>query len=558
MQIETKLTSTNPEAITYTTEELGYTILGGIRLEGLDRLRVTIKIEVLNRKFQHYLNNPDIAALAIRQNLDLYSITQVEKLARLIADRLEVGVTQVSKDLSDITAALESYRLQQIEKSQQEQNKIVKPLTEQEKVAAIEFLQSKNLLEQTNELIGKSGVVGEEENRLIMYLIFVNRKREKPLHIISFGSSGVGKSHLQEKLAELVPDEDKIESTSLTSNALYYYGSYEIKNKLLLIEDMDGASEILYALRELMSKSRITKIFPKKDEKGLTKTVQLTVNGPVTVAGCTTQERVYEDNANRSFLIYINETAEQDEKIMEYQRKKSAGTINTDEEKSIKQLLQNTQRMLQPVTIINPYAEQLKIPQEVFKPRRSNSHYLQFIEAVTFYHQYQREQKVDTATGEIFIETTLEDIAEANKLIKQILLRKADELNNACRNHLEQLKNYLIENKRSSFGTKEIRQALRINASNQKRYMLQLFANGFIKKSSGNKANGFTYEVVSYEEYTKLQNNISTVLDESLQRLQSLPPLGEDGRGLVQSSKQVQKRNGLLKPKTVKELTEVV
>jgi predicted transcriptional regulator/6-pyruvoyl-tetrahydropterin synthase len=546
--MEQKINTSNPEAMTYATEELGYTILGGIRLEGLDRLRVTIKIEVLNRKFQHYLNNPDIAALAIRQNLDLYSITQTEKLARLIADRLEVGVTQVSKDLSDITAELENYRLQQIEKTQQQKIQQVKVLSEAEKEAAMQFLKSKNLLQVTNELIGKSGVVGEEENRLIMYLIFINRKREKPLHIISFGSSGVGKSHLQEKLAELVPDEDKIESTSLTSNALYYYGSYEIKNKLLLIEDMDGASEILYALRELMSKSRITKIFPKKDEKGLTKTVQLTVNGPVTVAGCTTQEKIYEDNANRSFLIYINETAEQDEKIMEYQRKKSAGTINIDEEKSIKTLLQNTQRLLEPITIINPYAEQLKIPNEVFKPRRSNSHYLQFIEAVTFYHQYQREQKVDTTTGEIFIETTLEDIAAANKLIKQILLRKADELNNACRSHLEQIKSYLQENNRTAFGTKEIRQALRINASNQKRYMLQLFANGFIKKSSGNKANGFSYEVVSYEEYTKLQNNISTVLDESLQKLSME----------VQSSKQVQKKNGLLKPKTVKELTEVV
>ena len=49
--MEQKINTTNPEAITYSTEELGYTILGGIRLEGLDRLRVTIKIEVLNRKF---------------------------------------------------------------------------------------------------------------------------------------------------------------------------------------------------------------------------------------------------------------------------------------------------------------------------------------------------------------------------------------------------------------------------------------------------------------------------------------------------------------------------
>lgn len=545
--MEQKINTTNPEAISYQTEEIAYTILGGIRLEGLDRLRVTIKVEVVNRKFQHYLNNPDIAALAIRQNLDLYSITQVEKLARLIADRLEVGVTQVNKDLSDITAALERYRLQQIEQRTEQKQKQIKILTEEEKQTAQQFLESKNLLDATNELIGKSGVVGEEENRLIMYLIFLNRKREKPLHIISFGSSGAGKSHLQEKVAELIPEEDKIESTSLTSNALYYYGTYDLRNKLLLIEDMDGASEILYALRELMSKSRITKIFPRKDDKGVTRTTEITVNGPVTIAGCTTQEKVYEDNANRSFLIYINETAEQDERIMEYQRKKSAGTINTDEERSIKQLLQNTQRILQPVAVRNPYAEQLKIPSEVFKPRRSNSHYLQFIEAVTYYHQYQREQKADESTGEIYIETTIEDIRAANRLMKQILLRKADELNNACRNHLEQLKNYLKENNRSAFSTKEVRQALRINSSNQKRYMAQLYANGFIKKSSGSKAKGFTYEVVSYEEYNQLQSTISNVLDEAVNKL-----------NVVQSSSVVQKQNRPLKPKPAKELTAEV
>lgn len=546
--MDLKIDVSNADAITYCTEELGYTILGGIRMEGLDRLRVTIKIEVINRKFQHYLNNPDIANLAIRQNLDLYSITQVEKLARLIAERLEVGVTAVSKDLDTITNQLELYRLMQIEQKQQERAKKIKILSEAEIKEAQEFLHKPHLMQRTNELIGKSGVVGEELNRLIMYLIFINRKREKPLHIISFGSSGAGKSYLQERVSELVPEEDKIESTSLTSNALYYYGTYDLRNKLLLIEDMDGASEILYALRELMSKSRITKIFPRKDDKGVTRTTEITVNGPVTVAGCTTQEKIYEDNANRSFLIYIDETTEQDERIMEYQRKKSAGSINTKQERKIKELLQNTQRILKPVAVRNPYAELLKIPGEVFKPRRSNSHYLQFIEAVTFYHQYQREHKQDATTGETYIETTLEDIAEANKLMKQILLRKADELNNACRNHFEQLKNYLKENGRSSFSTREVRQALRINSSNQKRYMGQLFANGFIKRSTGSKAKGFSYEVVSYEEYQSLQNTISSVLDETLQKLKSV----------VHGSPVVQRRNGLLKPNKDKALAEVV
>jgi len=84
------LSTANPDAMTYTTDELGFTLLGGIRLDGLDRMRVTLKIEVVNRKFNHYLNNADLADLAIRHNLDLYNDVQVEKLIRKTAERLTI------------------------------------------------------------------------------------------------------------------------------------------------------------------------------------------------------------------------------------------------------------------------------------------------------------------------------------------------------------------------------------------------------------------------------------------------------------------------------------
>lgn len=524
MAAENKLNTGNAEAMTYQTEEIAYTILGGIRLEGLDRLRVTIKIEVVNRKFQHYLNNPDIAALAIRQNLDLYSITQVEKLARLIADRLEVGVTAVSKDLSDITNELEKYRLQQIESKQQEQNNNIKILTEAEKAAAIEFLQQKNLLQATNEMIGRSGIVGEELNRLIMWLIYTSRKTAKPLHIISMGSSGTGKSHLQEKVGELIPEEDKIEITALTENAFYYFDKAALGHKLILIEDLDGIWKALYPLRELQSKQRISKTITIKDKNGNTKTIHLKVYGPVCIAGCTTKESIYEDNANRCFLIHLDESPEQDERIMDYQRKISAGKINTAEEIKAKQLLQNVQSVLQPITVINPFAEQLKIPNEVFKKRRTNAHYLAFIEVITFFKQYEREQKVDESTGEIFIETTIEDIAEANELLKQILLRKSDELNGATRNYFEELKQHLIKTGQSSFTSTSIRNQLRIPISSVKRYHAALMDAGLIKKIENRNTKAWHYEIISKEEYAKLQNSIATALDEALQRLNSPTP----------------------------------
>ena len=530
--MELKINISNPNAITYTTEELGFTILGGIRMDGLDRLRVTMRIEVLNRKFEHYQNSPEIAALPLNHNLDLYNDVQVEKLIRKAAERLEIGTLQITKAIADITKQLEIYRLQQIEQQQtakEVKKKILSPLEREE---AINFLMQPNLIERTNESIGKAGVIGEPYNRLLMFIIFTSRKRENPLHIISFGSSGAGKSHLQEKVSELIPEEDKVPSTSFTSNALYYMGEYDLQHKIILIEDMDGAETVLYALRELISKKHIIKLVPQKDSKGITKTITFKVNGPVTVAGCTTQEKIYEDNANRSFLIYIDESKTQDEAIMHYQRKKSAGTINSEEERNIKALLQNTQRLLQPVAVRNPYAEFLQIPTQVFKPRRTNAHYLQFIEAVTFYHQYQREKHTDKATGETYINTTLEDIAEANKLMKEVLLRKADELSGATRNYLEQLKQLLKEQQQSTFTNKEIRKQLRLPGTTVRRYHNELLQSGYIKLQESKKKKGYLFEIVSYEEYTQLQNSISIVLDEILQQLRATkPPMSQNGNG---------------------------
>lgn len=515
----TKINTTNPEAITYHTEELSFTILGGIKLEGLDRLRVTLKIEVLDRKFKHYLNNPDLADLALRQNLDLYNDTQAEKLIRRTAERLEVGSTAVARAVADITNQLEVYRLEQIEAQANRTTAFKKLLTEDERASATAFLTAPELMERTNEAIGKSGMIGEENNRLLMFIIFTSRKLSHPLHIISLGSSGTGKTHLQEKVSELMPDEDKLEITTLSENAFYYFGQRELSNKLILIEDLDGAMNVLFPLRELQSKKRISKTVTFKDTRGITKTITLTVEGPVSVAGCTTREKIYEDNANRSFLIYLDESEAQDEAIMHYQKMKSAGLVDVDTENRTRNLLQNCQRVLQTVSIRNPYAPQLQLPKEVFKPRRTNKHYLDFIEAVTFYHQFQREQKADETTGEVYIETTLEDIAEANKLMKEILLRKSDGLSGACRNHFEKLKEHLRENQETTFTNRGTGQALRIAHSTIKRHHLELMMAGLIKLKENRKEKTHWYEITTSEEYGQLKNRIATVLDEVYDKL---------------------------------------
>lgn len=103
--------------------------------------------------------------------------------------------------------------------------------------------------------------------------------------------------------------------------------------------------------------------------------------------------------------------------------------------------------------------------------------------------------------------------------MKEVLLRKSDDLTGACRNYFERLKDWLKKEDKNTFTNKEVRQVFRLNASNQKRYMVELQSGYYIKKTKGNQVQGFRYEIISMEEYEKLKEGITGILDDILKKL---------------------------------------
>jgi len=482
----------NPEAPIFQTEELTITILGGVKLGGLDKLRATLKVE-------HENNSP------IRQNLDLYHSSQVTKLTEQIAGLYKLPQEQITETIEQLTSELENWRMSQLE-ILSKPTKETPPITGAEKSKAIKWLKAPKLMERTQELLGQAGIVGEETNRLLLWLVMSSRKTIRPLHAVSLAASGIGKTYLQQTLADLLPPEDVLEMTSLSGNALYYFKGDELRHKLLLIEDLDGAEEVLYPLRELQSKGRLSKTVAVKGPRGTMHTEILNVEGPVSVAAATTKETLYQDNANRALLLTLDESAEQDKRILDYQRKLASGTINVEKQTVARKLLQATQRLLEPVEVQNPFAESLQLPSQVFTQRRANQLYLDLIGAITFYHQHQRTATTDG--GRTTIETAPEDIEWANKLAAPVLLRKSDELSGACRSFLEELKAYLTEHKQQEFTRKEIRSAFRLHPSKCKRYMAELSAFGYVERTLGNQKQGFAYQLTGEDPYEQLKENL--------------------------------------------------
>lgn len=527
----------NAEQLIYSNEFLTIEVLGGVRLEGLDRMRVTLKVG---------LNESEIPP--IRHNLDLYNDTQLEKFIRKIAERLEIGTSTTAGTLAQLTQQLENYRLEKIhEERHLERSERTRPLTESEKQQAIHYLQQENLLLTTQNDLHASGIIGELTNAMILFIAMTSRKTNEPLSVVCLAKSGTGKSYLMDMVARCIPEEDKKEQTQFTGNAFYYFKRNEISGKVFIVKDLEGALTALFPIRELQSEKKISKTITRKGKDGKLETITLVVEGPVSVITCTTQESIYEDNANRSILIYLDDSKEQDEKVMSYQKLKRAGLVDSYKENEIRNKLQNIQKCLEPINVINPYAPLIDLPESIKTQRRMLPILLSFIEAITFYHQYQREQKAEENGGEIYIESTPQDVENGFMYLQDVLFRKSDELNGAVRNFYEKLKiivgkiEVTEEQSTAKFKIAIIRNELKTPPRTIQHYIKTLIEYGYIERVGGKAATGYEYEIIEQKSKTELEKIIEEHIKTVMQKTNKLQEKRQKEAEKIVRTKEVSK-----------------
>lgn len=97
------LDTTNPNNYEYATKYLEIHILGGLKTNKLDSLRITLSIQ---KPKQHNI---------LRHNIDLYNDNQVEKFTRKVAERLEIGTSVARRTLQELTRELENHRFLLVE-----------------------------------------------------------------------------------------------------------------------------------------------------------------------------------------------------------------------------------------------------------------------------------------------------------------------------------------------------------------------------------------------------------------------------------------------------------
>ena len=371
----------------------------------------------------------------------------------------------------------------------------------------IDYLKQKNLLQELNILIEKSGIIGEENSRLLLFIIASSYKTKSPLHAIVQGSSGSGKTHLISKIADLMPSEDVLRFTRITESSLYNWGEYDLVNKLLIIEDLDGLKEeAMFAMRELISNQRLSSSVSIKDKKGNIKSAKKEVKGVFSSLSATTKGELYEDNMSRSFLLAVDESQVQSQRIIQYQNRKYAGEIDPKVQEKTKIQLQQIIRTLKDYEVINPFATQLQLPEEVHKIRRLNEMFQLIIRQITYLNQYQRPT---TQSGQLI--TQIEDLEQATEVLFESIILKIDELDGSLRQFFERLKKHL-KTQEKDFTQREIRQAFNISKSQTHRYLQSLLELEYIRQIGGYANKGLKYKVDYWDDYQRLRVKIKDKL----------------------------------------------
>ncbi len=363
---------------------------------------------------------------------DLYAAKSRGLFIKQAAFELGVKEELIKRDLGRVLLKCETLQEVQI-KETLEINDNALALDDVARDEALALLKSDNLLQRILDDFHRCGVVGEETNKLTGYLACVSRKLDKPLAIIIQSTSAAGKSSLMDAVLNLMPEEERVQYSAMTGQSLFYMGETNLKHKILAIAEEEGAENASYALKLLQSEGELTIASTGKDETtGDLVTKQYRVEGPVMLFLTTTAIDIDEELMNRCLVLTVNESREQTQAIHAMQRRQQTleGLLQNEDRKRLIQLHRNAQRLLKPLLVANPFAEQLTFIDDKTRTRRDHMKYLTLIRTIALLHQHQRDIKTTHYNGQDleYIEATKRDIETANALAHEVLGRTLDEL----------------------------------------------------------------------------------------------------------------------------------
>ncbi|MFC3654128.1 CHC2 zinc finger domain-containing protein [Dyella humi] len=481
--------------IILTLGERRYRVRGLARNLSPDSLKINL---LVSRHEQFYVDT-----------LDLYAARARTSYATQAAVALGLAEGVMQADLGRVLLHLETVQDDVIKKKLEPAVPAAVTINPEDREAALALLQSPTLLDDILADFDACGVVGERTNKLIGYLAAVSRKLTSPLAVVVQSASAAGKSSLMDAVLAFMPEEERIRYSAMTGQSLYYLGQNQLKHKILAIAEEEGVRRAAYALKLLQSEGELMIASTGKDPAtGNLVTQEYRVEGPVMIFLTTTAIEIDEELLNRCLVLSVDEGREQTQAIHRRQRAKRTleGLKAREERDYLCARQQNAQRLLRPLAVVNPYADQLTFMDDRTRTRRDHEKYLTLIDTIALLHQYQRPIQSTMHRGKAieYIEVTWADIAQANALAHDMLGRSLDELPPQTRNLLRALctmvdahmQREAIPRNEVRFSRREVREATAWGDTQLRVHLDRLVAMEYLLVHRGSRGQSFVYELL--------------------------------------------------------------
>ena len=184
----------------------------------------------------------------------------------------------------------------------------------------------------------------------------------------------------------------------------------------------------------------------------------------------TTAEEPDAELMSRCLRLSVNEQTAQTAAI--HGRQRAAYTLegSAADGHALRQRHQHAQRLLEPLGVVIPWADELTFRIDQTRMRRDHAKYLALIAALALLHQYQRERVTRRQGGgaETCVVATADDIRTANRLASEVLAARGDALLPQTRQLLFELDQYVTQRSQAQavtrgevrFTQRQVREAL--------------------------------------------------------------------------------------------------
>jgi len=444
-------------------------IVKGLNLKKLCDLRVYLKFQLED--------------FTLREQINLISMREKERFARRMKEYTGKDISEYTllAELEELSAYLEDYQEKKYIEGQEATNKYLRRkhvMTPAEEEAAKQTLRERDYLTDILLIaLEAMGIKGERNNKILIAIAAISRLDKYPVHILVVAGPGTGKSKLQQVILSLLPEEAVFRLSRSTENVLYYMEPNALKNKIISIDETEGAaSGNFYSYRTLMSEGRLEILYTGKDETGKFRAQNNVVEGPAVIFFATTNaEKIDEETRSRQLNLYGDESEEQTgrvvDSIFEADNTESGDEIAASSPHIVK-LHQNMHSVILPIKVYIPKELKEHVMQfgNHLQARRNARMYGSALRSIVRSRQYQKEIFTNER-GEQYIKADTSDVKLANELLEPVFADQSADLSGPIKSFYEKIRQYVDEHrgkeKRTEFkfSAKEIRIYLKMKSS---------------------------------------------------------------------------------------------